>query len=360
MCLAASPTLGSENSAPQYRIDTGWPKLPLPNHWALGELAGVVVDARNHVWILHRPRTLHALEAGAAQKPPRSSCCVPAPPVVEFDQEGNVVRAWGGPGSGYDWPRTEHGLSVDHKGNVWVGGSAARPGRNGEPPDGMILKFSPDGKLLMQIGRAGASKGNLDPTQLSGVADASVYAATNEVFVADGYGNRRVIVFDADTGRFKRMWGAYGKAPTNQDLVPYDPAAPPATQFRNVHCVKVSQDGLVYVCDRDNNRLQVFKADGSFVREHVFAKETLSPGTVGDIAFWPDASQSMLAVADLGNFQIRFLQRNGGQLISTFGFFGAFAGALNRIHQLAFDSHGNLYTSEAGKRVQKFVLTKSP
>src|ERR1700744_5838917 len=201
---------------PQYKVDVGWPKLPLPHDWALGELGGLVVDSPDHVWIVQRPSTLVSFEKAAALHPPTAECCVPAPPVIEFDSEGNVVRSWGGPGKGYDWPQTEHGITVDYKGNVWIGGSATRPGKDGEPADGMLLKFSPEGKFLLQIGHAGPTKGSLDQSQLSGVADVAVDSETNEVLVSDGYGNHRIIVFDADTGAYKRMWGAYGKPPTDQ------------------------------------------------------------------------------------------------------------------------------------------------
>ena len=341
----------------RYQADFTWPKLPLPNKWALGEMGGLYVDSRDHVWVVQRPGTLLPFEKAAALDPPTASCCYPAPPVIEFDPQGNVVQAWGGPGKGYDWPTVEHGITVDHKGNVWIGGSSTRPGRNGEPPDGMVLKFSREGKFLMQIGHAGPSKGSLDTTQLSGVADIAVDPETNEAYVADGYGNHRIVVFDADTGAFKRMWGAYGKPPTDDDAGRYDPAAAPAKQFRNVHCVKVSRDGFVYVCDRDNDRMQVFKRDGTFVAEYIYGKETRPPGTVGHIGFSPDRAQSLLAVADLGNFQIRLVRRATGEVLSTFGEFGNYSGQLNRLHQLAFDSKGNLYTAEAaGKRVQKWVI----
>ena len=342
---------------PQYKVEITWPKLPLPNKWALGELGGLFVDAGDHVWIVQRPGTLVPYEKAAALDPPTASCCFPAPPVIEFDPQGNVVRAWGGPGKGYDWPQSEHGVYVDYKGNVWIGGNATRPGKNGEPADGMVLKFSHTGKFLLQIGHAGPSKGSLDTTQLSGVSDVAVDPQTNEVFVADGYGNHRIIVFDADSGAFKRMWGAYGKPPTDEPVGPYNPAAPIARQFRNVHCVKLARDGLVYVCDRDNDRMQVFKRDGTFVAEYLYGRETRPPGTVGHVGFWPDGSQSMLVVADLGNFQLRLVRRDNGAVLSTFGHFGNYAGQLNRLHQVAFDSKGNLYTAEAaGRRVQKWTI----
>ncbi len=341
---------------PRYQVDTSWPKLPLPNNWALGAIGGIFVDSRDHVWVVQRPGTLFPWERGAAASPPRSSCCFPAPPVIEFDQDGNVVRAWGGPGDGYDWPAVEHGISVDHKGNVWIGGSSTREGSNGEPPDGMVLKFTADGKLLMQIGGAGPSKGSLDPSQLSGAADIAVHPATNEAFIADGYGNHRVIVVDADTGAFKRLWGAYGKPPTDKSVQPYDPNGSPAAQFRTVHCIKVARDGLVYVCDRDNNRIQVFTSAGEFVSEFFYGRETLAPGTVAHLSLWPDAGQSLLAVTDIGNFQVRLVRRKDGVELGNFGHFGNYAGQFNRLHQAVFDSRGNIYSGEAtGKRIQKWT-----
>ncbi len=354
---ASSEPSSSSPDMPRYAVDVTWPQLPLPNQWALGEMGGMFIDARDHVWVVQRPGTLAPYEKAAALDPPAASCCYPAPPVIEFDAQGKVVQAWGGPGAGYDWPTSEHGITVDHQGNVWIGGNATRPGRNGEPPDGMVLKFTSEGKFLMQIGQAGPSKGSLDTTQLSGVADVAVDPVANEVFVADGYGNHRIIVFDADTGAFKRMWGAYGKPPTDVAVGRYEPKSPPATQFRNVHCVQLSRDGLVYVCDRDNNRIQVFERDGTFVAEHIYGKETYPPGTVGHLSFSPDPAQSLLAVADLGNFQIRLVRRATGEVLGAFGDFGNYAGQLNRMHQAVFDSKGNLFTAEAaGRRVQKWVI----
>jgi hypothetical protein len=340
----------------QYTVDHDWPELPLPNNWAMGEIGGMEVDDRDHVWVIQRPRTLAPWEVGAAADPPRSECCVAAPPVIEFDPQGKVVRSWGGPGEGYEWPMVEHGISVDHKGNVWVGGSSTRVGPNGEPPDGMVLKFTADGEFLMQIGSAGASGGSLDPEQLSGAADIAVHAPTNEVFIADGYGNHRVIVFDADTGEFKRMWGAYGRPPTDNELGPYDPTGSPAAQFRTAHCITLARDGTVFLCDRDNNRVQVFTSQGKFLHEYVYQPETLPPGTVGHLSLWPPETGDIMAITDLGNFKIRLVNRKDGRQIGSFGHFGNFAGQLNRVHQADFDSAGNIYTAEAaGKRIQRWV-----
>ncbi|MEA2989686.1 MAG: hypothetical protein QOG83_2397, partial [Alphaproteobacteria bacterium] len=255
---------------PKFEVDPFWPK-PLPNNWTLGQVAGVAVDERDHVWIMQRPRSLSRLEAAAAQTPPRGKCCVPAPPVIEFDPAGNVVQAWGGDGAGYDWPKQEHGIRVVGD-SVWFGGN--------HRDDGFLLKFTRDGKFVKQLGKAGPRKGDQDTTQLGQPADFWIDGAANELYVADGYGNHRIIVFDAVSGAFKRMWGAYGKPPTDLMLPGYDPNAP---QFANpVHCVKVSRDGFVYVCDRNNNRMQVFRSDGSFVRQFVYEPKTQGSGSVWD------------------------------------------------------------------------------
>ena len=358
--LITASASAAEVAAPTFKIDPFWPK-PLPHTWAMGILAGVIADKADNIWIIQRPKTVEGYLLGGAQTPPTAACCIPAPPVIVFNQAGDVVKSWGGKGDGYEWPSSEHGVAIDPKGNVWIGGNATRAAPDGSPADGQILKFTPDGKFLMQIGHAGPSKGSLDPTQLSGVSDLAFDAASNEVFVADGYGNHRIIVFDIDTGKFKRMWGAYGKPPTDDKTPP--PKAPqtenpPATQFRLVHCVKVSNDGLVYVCDRDNNRMQVFKKDGTFVAEYFYARDTRSPsgGTVGHIGLWPDKTQSLLAIGDIGNFTVRIVRRDNGQELATVGAAGPYAGQLHRVHQVTFDNQGNLYTAEI-ERVQKFVLT---
>ncbi len=354
--LAAPAMAADEGGGPQFKIDHSWPKLPLPDKWALGELGGMFIDAQDHVWIYNRPSTLFSWEKAAAANPPTAECCIPAPPVIEFSPAGDVLRHWGGPGAGYEWPSTEHGIVVDSKGNVWLAGSATREVQ-GRPADGQLLKFTGDGKFLMQIGHAGPSKGSTAEDQLSGAAGMALDEPANEIYVADGYGNHRVVVFDMNTGKFKRQWGAYGKTPTDVKETTYDPTVPKPAQFRNVHCVQLAKDGLVYVCDRDNDRMQVFKKDGTFVTEYFYGKNTYPPGTVGHITFWPDKTQSLIAVSDLGNFQIRIIRRATGAVLSTFGHFGHYSGELNRLHQIAFDSKGNLYTAEAaGKRVQKFAL----
>jgi DNA-binding beta-propeller fold protein YncE len=344
---------------PQFKLDTSWPKLPLPDNWALASIGGIFLDAKDHVWIYHSPRILTQNILGASATPKRGNCCVAGPFVIEIDKAGNVVQSWGGPGEGYDWPSFEHGIYIDYKDNVWIGGSQTRVGRDGQPEDGMVLKFTRSGKFLMQIGGRGPSKGNLDPTQLSGPANFAVDAEANEVFIADGYGNHRVIVFDADSGKFKRLWGAYGKPPTDEKLPAYDPSAPPSPQFRLVHGIRIAKDGLVYVTDRLNDRVQVFKKDGTFVSEFIYDKDTRGAGSVGNVTFWPDAKQSLMAINDPGNFQIRLARRSDGATVGAFGHFGTYAGQLHLNHQVEFDSEGNLYTSE-DSRVQKFVPSFRP
>src|SRR5712691_2110905 len=291
--------------APMFEVDPLWPK-PLPNHWLIGMTIGVSVDAQDNIWIVHRQGSLEPGELHAATNPPKAMCCVAAPPVLEFDQAGNLLHHWGGPGDGYDWPDSNHGITVDYKGNVWIGGNGrgrqpgARPA-GGAPDesaasvtasyyDNMVLKFTQDGQFLMQIGKPNHSKGSNDVENLRLPAKTFIDKDTNEVYVADGYGNHRVIVFDADTGKYKRHWGAYGHVPDDTDQGNYNPDAPPPQQFRNpVHCADLSVDRLLYVCDRVNDRIQVFKPDGTFVKEGFIAKRTLGSGSAWDIAFSRDA-----------------------------------------------------------------------
>ena len=335
--------------APLFEVDPLWPK-PLPNHWLLGMTIGVWVDELDHVWIIHRgAATLHDNEKALDLKV--GECCTAAPPVLVFDQAGNLVRAWGGPGAGYEWPESNHGVHVDHKGNVWIGGNGAK--------DAQVLKFTRDGKFLMQMGRSGKNAGSNDLENFGRVAKIWVDPKTNEAYIADGYLNKRVAVLDADSGKMKRYWGAYGNKPDDANLGKYDPKAPPAQQFRNpVHCVERSHDGLLYVCDRANDRVQVFRPDGSFVKEAFFAKETLGSGSAWDIAFSKDAAQRYFFLADGTNEKVRVIERDSLQEITNFGDGGRQPGQFYGVHSIAADSKGNLYTTETweGKRLQKFVF----
>ena len=337
---------------PMFEVDPMWPK-PLPNNWVVGAVIGVAVDSRDHVWIVHRPGTLAPGEIGAAANPPTSECCVPAPPVIEFDPAGNVVQAWGGPGQGYEWPESEHGLFVDSMDNIWIGGVGAS--------DAQILKFSRTGSFLLQIGHQGMSGGNSDTQNLGRPADIAVDPTTNEVYVADGYGNRRVIVFDAETGAYKRHWGAYGEMPDDVVPAPSDPLGPAPERFgdagNGVHCVAISNQGLVYVCDRQNSRIQVFQRDGTFDKE-VFITRAVGVGrSAWDVAFSPDAAQEYLYDVDAGNQKVWTLRRDSLEVLGRFGQGGRWAGQFYGAHSVATDSLGNLFVGETyeGKRVQKFV-----
>jgi DNA-binding beta-propeller fold protein YncE len=336
------PALTAE--PPKFQIDPSWPKA-LPNNWTFGQIGGVFVDAQDHVWVNQRPRTLDAREK-RAETTPNVRCCKSAPPVVEFDQEGNVVQAWGGPGQGYDWPANEHGIFVDHNNFVWVAGNGMT--------DGLVLKFTRAGKFVLQIGKSGMMTSSADTTQLGRPADMVVDPATNELFVADGYFNHRVIVFDAATGAFKRMWGAYGKPPTDDKLT-YDPKAAPAQQFNNpVHGIRLTKDGMVVVSDRGNNRIQVFRKDGTFVKEYQVLKDS-PPGTVGSVMLWPDAANSYFVVSDDPNGEFHVIRRSDGVEVSTAGRVGTNLGQFMNLHNLAIDSKGNVYAAEVqGKRVQRF------
>jgi len=334
--------------APIFEVDPLWPK-PLPNHWLLGMAIGIWVDEKDHVWIIHRgAATLNANELALTKNV--GECCASAPPVLEFDPSGRLVQAWGGPGPGYEWPDSNHGIHIDHKGNVWIGG-------NGEN-DAHILKFTRDGKFLMQMGKYKGTNGSNDLQNFGRVAKIWVDPKTNEAYVADGYKNKRVAVLDADTGVMKRYWGAYGNKPDDADLGKYDPMAAPPKQFRNpVHCVERSVDDLIYVCDRQANRIQVFKPDGTYVKEAHFARQTLGSGSAWDLAFSKDPQQRFIFLADGTNEKIRVIVRETMMELTNFGDGGRQPGQFFGVHSIATDSKGNIYTTETyeGKRLQKFV-----
>src|SRR3954447_24533474 len=356
--------------APRFEVDPMWPK-PLPNHWVIGSVIGVAVDGKDNVWIIHRAGSLEAKEQYATMKPAAAECCAAAPPVLQFNQAGDLIGSWGGPGQGYDWPSSNHGIDVDYKGNVWIGGNGrgqqpaalaadeSKMAGAGSVHDSFLLKFTQSGKFLMQIGKPNKSKGSNDVENLRLPAKSLVDPKTNELYVADGYGNRRVIVFDADTGKYKRHWGAYGNKPDDKELPPYNPAEPPAQQFRTpVHAVALANDGLLYVCDRVNDRVQVFKTDGTFVKEMFIAKNTRGDGSVFDISLSKDPGQKYIYVADGSNMKVHILLRDTLETLTTFGDGGRQPGQFYAVHSIATDSKGNLFTTETyrGQRVQKFLF----
>ena len=363
--VLARPAPAATREIPVFQVDPAWPKIP--NGWSLGQVASAASDPKDNIWILQRPRTV---------RPDQKA----APPVMEFDQAGNYIKGWGGPGAGYDWPQTEHGIYIDYKGFVWIGGSGN---------EDQILKFTQDGKFVMQLGHGGHKKTNADTENFWKPADVFVYPKTNELFVADGYGNKRIIVFDADTGKFKRMWGAYGNTPAD-DATPTraeeggagrgrgrgpDLSRIPAKelkpddrrpeQFDTVHGVKVSNDGFVYVSDRGGKRVQVFTIEGKYVNQAWIDRWCEAVGqacgngqTAASTAFSADPEQRFLYIASRSPARIWVYERKTLTPLYFFGAPGVAPGQFYALHHMTTDTKGNLYTSEVedGKRVQKFVF----
>ncbi len=351
-------------TVPYFEWDDTFPKLPLPHNWIVGTVVGVDVDAKDHVWIAHRAETLRPDELEAERG--RGDCCTRAPYVIEFDYAGSVVQAWGGPSPKheYDWPTPGdqspdptvggtpngmHSVFVDHKDHVWLTGTGSG--------DGQMLKFTRDGKFLMQIGHTGRPRPQSNDTEnLNRATGVQVYAPTNEVFVSDGYGNRRVIVFDADTGKYKRHWGAYGNRPEDGGRNTYDANGKPNPQFNTPHGIGVSQDGLVYVADRNNSRVQVFKLDGTYVAEKFIEPHSMS-GTAFGIALSPGPEERYLYVPDGRNEKVWILERKTLEILGSFGCPGHAGGCMTTPHSIATDSKGNVYIGETweGKRVQRYL-----
>ncbi len=397
--LGSAALVGAQGQvvqAPKFQVDPLWPK-PLPNHWILGSATGVAVDSRDHVYVVNLPTSFNArTEIGAAQNPPTGECCFPAPNILEFDPAGNLVGSWGGPGQGFTWPSSNNGIAIDHRSNVWIGGVSGT--------DTQILRFSKAGKFVGAFGKmapptpsapaaaaapdtayqgvSGAGRGaaaggrgaaagrggrggaapavaaNSSSMDAFGGAAAFAFdARTNEAFVADGSRNRRIAVVNMTTGAIKRVWGAYGAKPDDAPLAAYSPDAPPAKQFSTVTCAELSIDGLVYVCDRQNNRIQVFRKNGTFVKEAIIAPQTRGAGSVWDIAFSRDAQQRFLYVADGMNMKVHIVDRQTLEPITSFGDGGRTPGQFFAVAAIATDSKGNIYTTESleGKRVQKFL-----
>jgi NHL repeat len=351
MVLPLTATAYAQQRAPRHVVAPSWPQ-PLPDNMILGQVAGIAVGKQDTVWIVQRPSTLVDDELGATKNPPETRCCKAAPPVLQFSREGKLLKSWGGPGQGYDWPKSEHGIHIDIDGNVWLAGNS--------DADHMILQFTPEGKFLKQIGKPGKSEGSNSQTQLGRPAHMTIDEKAKELYVADGYGNRRIIVFNSSTGAYKRHWGAYGtKTPTDDKLTPYKPVAITelSKSFGNpVHCVRLSNDGLVYVCDRANDRIQVFTTEGKFMTEFQVEPNTLQNGSVWDLVLSEDKAQRYIYVADGANMQIYALDRKTGKKLSAFGRPGRMAGEFKWVHNMAIDSRGNIYTAEVGtgRRAQKF------
>ena len=361
LALWLTTGVAQPSDVPTFEVDPLWPK-PLPNHWILGSVTGVTV-AQDHIWLVHRGmESLTArTEAGLATIPPTAeSCCAPAPPVLEFDQAGTLLHSWGGPGQGYSWPRTPAGIAVDTKGNIWIAGiAAATPATAQAAPqaaDAHVLKFSRDGRFLLQIGQPGKIEGSASKTTLNRPSGFAVDVTAREVYVADGVENRRIVVFDSETGAYKRHWGAYGQPANDAPMDAYDPTKTAGKHFNGVSCVKLAGDGLVYVCDRKNDRIQVFQKDGTFVKEQSVSKSTLGEGSVWDLAFSQDPQQRFLYVADGSDQKVWVLRRDTLEIVSSVGAGGRWPGHFYGVGSIAVDSKGNLYTGETyeGKRLQTF------
>ena len=319
---------------PRFEVQAGWAKIPAK--WKLGDVSSVAADARDNVWVLHRPHTLTGEDLKAA-----------APPVLQFDSNGNFLQAWGGPGTGFDWPEREHGIHVDQQNNVWIGGNnCIQRNEPGLKPvdDDQLMKFTSTGKFVLQIGRANSSTGNADTKNLHLPSDVVVYR--NEAYVADGYGNHRVIVFDATTGAFKRMWGAFGNKPMDRYTCP--PGGEGAArndgtrgpeQFGILHAIRISNDGLVYAADRSNNRVQVFTPEGKYLNQVLINREDGKPSqTAGALAFSGDPQQTYLyASGSSAGSTIAVIDRKSLKVLSLNVGPGG--------HHIGNDSKGNLFTA---------------
>lgn len=349
--LAAAQTANARGTAapPAFTYDTAWMKLP--NQWLIGDVSAVAIDRHDHVWVLHRPRTLPADQRGRA-----------APPVMEFDRAGRYLRGWGGPGAGYDWPFTEHSLFVDGRDRVWLTGNSRTPGAE----DDAILCFTSDGHFLRQIGKPNASQGDRDTANVRAAADLYVDDARHDLYVADGYGNRRVIVFDSETGAYKRMWGAFGAPPpSTPHAAPPPPVRPPgapeqtgegAREFGSVHGVELSRDGLVYVSDRDSQRVQVFDRLGHYKGQVFIDRNAENRVTASGLGLSTDRAQRWLYVIDFGNSRIAVVDRKALTVANDIGGPGKAPGQFTGPHLMAVDSKGVLYVAEVqGRRVQRLI-----
>ena len=380
----AQDRVAGTTQVPRFEVDPYWPK-PLPNHWRIGNTIGVSADKNDNIWIIQRPGSLEAKESYLTRG--EADCCIAAPDVLAFDQAGNVIKSWGraDAAKGHDWPSSNHGITIAPDGTIWLGASGApqpgpapgtaaqfapRPARAAAPPaptnggegggevgtyhDSFLLHYTTDGKFLGEIGKANGSKGSLDVNNVRGVAQIR-FLPDGTLVAADGYGNHRVSEWDPKTLKNIRIWGAYGKPPSDAPIPHFNPNSP---QFGNpVHCAEPSHDGLLYVCDRTNDRLQVFKFDGTFVKQYPMEVNTKGDGSVWEVALSKDPAEKFMYISDGANEKIHVFDRASVKEIYSFGGGGRLAGEFYAVHSITTDSKGNIYTTETyrGQRVQKFV-----
>ena len=344
-----APAVSNAGGVPTFQVDPAWP-IEMPNKWIMGAVTAVFVDSQDHVWVTHLQETLTPEETAVVEDPPIGTCCVPAPTVIEFNPQGEVVQGWGDPSQDISvFPRNPHGIFVDHNDFVWIG--SYRHHR--------VMKFTRSGQHVMTIGEYDQNAGSNDTSLLGGPAGIWVDPETTEVFIADGYRNHRVAVFEGETGKYLRHWGAYGETPDDEyDFGDRDPAGPPPRQFSNVHGLTGSRDGMIYVADRRGNRIQVFRQSGEFVAEKIIEPLTRASGSAFVIALSPDPNQEWLHLADGTNHKVWTLRRGDLEVVGDFGRGGRQVGQFLRPHGMGIDSQGNLYVGEAstGRRVQKFSV----
>ena len=382
LALPAALTVAQDVSVPQYKVDPFWPKVPFPNAWLIQGVPTITTDANDHIWAISRADDLRPDESMATYDPPRGDCCVAAPEILEFDAQGNLLNAWGGPGHHPLWPRRPQSIQIDSDFNVWVAAFGHGDG---------LMKFTREGEFLWDFPHRGPKpepgetplprsyEDNQETdTLVNGVHNFTLDSEAREIYLTEG---KRVLVYDMDSGDFKRGWGGRGM-PLNEisddPTPPYDwNGGPPPDQDAfapALHCIMLSNDGLVYVCERGMNRIQVFTRQGEYVSDFLVAPNTPSRGpicggpghatlpmcgTTFSLAFSHDEQQKYILVADGTNHRVWIHDRLTGEHIGQFSSPGRNAGQLYWIDGIATDSQGNVYTGEVltGKRVQKFILT---